>query len=139
MGDKIKVLFLHSQNIFGADSAIHADLMRYLDRERLEVHVACSRGDGSGEPPSLRKIREIPDIHLRPTHFAPGFRHRRLADVARGAWAAATFPLEFAALAAYVRRKGIQVIHGTDRPRDAVYAVGLAKLTGARSVVHVHV
>jgi glycosyltransferase involved in cell wall biosynthesis len=139
MRDKINVLFLHSQNIFGADSAIHADLMRYLDRERFEVHVACSRGDGSGEPPSLTRIREIPDIQLRPTHFAPGFRHRSPMDVVRGARAAATFPLEFAALAAYVRRKDIQVIHGTDRPRDAVYAVALAKLTGARSVVHVHV
>jgi len=46
MPDKINVLFLHSQNGFGADSAIHAQLMRYLDRDRFVVHVASSRGDG---------------------------------------------------------------------------------------------
>ena len=53
--------------------------------------------------------------------------------------AGAAFPVDFAALARYVRREGIRVIHGTDRPRDAVYTMALAKVTGAKSVVHVHV
>jgi glycosyltransferase involved in cell wall biosynthesis len=135
----IHVLFLHSQNGFGADSAIHAHLMRYLDRDRFVVHVACSAGDGSGPPPALVKMGEIPDIRLRPTHFAPGFRQRKTRDVLRGIRAAASFPLDFASLAAYVRREGIGLIHSTDRPRDGVYAVALGKLTGAKSIVHVHV
>jgi glycosyltransferase involved in cell wall biosynthesis len=139
MRSKIPILFLHSQDGFGADSAIHGHLMRHLDRSRFEVHVACSRGDGSGVPPALARFREIPDIRLRPTTFAPGFRHRSRETLLRGVRAAATFPLDFLGLAAYVRREGIRVIHGTDRPRDAVYTVALAKVTGARSVVHVHV
>ncbi|HXX66610.1 MAG TPA: glycosyltransferase family 4 protein, partial [Polyangiaceae bacterium] len=93
----------------------------------------------TGDPPSLARFREIPDVRLRPTNFAPGFRHRSPDAVVRGALAAATFPLDFVALAAYVRRRNIRVIHGTDRPRDAVYAVTLGKLTGAKSIVHVHV
>jgi glycosyltransferase involved in cell wall biosynthesis len=139
MDDKINVLFLHSQNGFGADSAIHAHLMRYLDRERFVVHVACSRGDGSGIPRSLAKFQEIPDIRLRPTHFAPGFHHRNPKTILRGLRAAATFPFDFVGLRDYVVRERIRIIHGTDRPRDAVYAVILAKLTGTKSVVHVHV
>ncbi len=139
MQDKINVLFLHSQNGFGADSAIHRDLMRYLDRNRFIVHLACSRGDGSGVPPSLAAFQEIPDIHLRATDFAPGFRHRSREAVFRGIRAAAAFPIDFLRLAAYARRRRIRVVHGTDRPRDAVYAVSLAKLVGAKSVVHVHV
>jgi glycosyltransferase involved in cell wall biosynthesis len=139
MGDKVHVLFLHSQNGFGADSSIHGHLMRYLDRDRFVVHLACSRGDGSGVPPALAKFQEIPDIRLRPTDFAPGFRHRTRETVLRGIRAAAAFPLDFVALVAYARRERIRVIHGTDRPRDAVYAVSLAKLIGAKSVVHVHV
>jgi glycosyltransferase involved in cell wall biosynthesis len=139
MREKIHVLFLHSQNGFGADSAIHGHLMRYLDRDRFVVHLACSRGDGSGVAPSLARFQEIPDIRLRPTHFAPGFRHRSAAVLARGIRGAAAFPFDFLGLVRYVRRQRIQVIHGTDRPRDAVYAVGLGKLTGAKSVVHVHV
>jgi glycosyltransferase involved in cell wall biosynthesis len=139
MREKIHVLFLHSQNGFGADSAIHGFLMRYLDRERFVVHLACSQGDGTGVPPSLARFREIPDVRIRPTHFAPGFRHRSPAVLARGILAAVASPVDVFALGHYVRRQRIRVIHGTDRPRDAVYAVTLAKLTGAKSVVHVHV
>jgi len=139
MREKISVLFLHSQDSFGADSAIHGHLMRRLDRDRFVVHLACSRGDGRGEPPSLAQFREIPDIRLRPTHFAPGFRHRRREDVVRGAVASILFPADFAALALYMRREKVRIVHGTDRPRDAVYSVALGKLTGAKSVVHVHV
>jgi glycosyltransferase involved in cell wall biosynthesis len=139
MRNKVGVLFLHSQNGFGADSAIHSHLMRYLDRERFVVHVACSRGDGSEVVPSLAKFREIPDIWLRPTHFAPGFHHRSAKTVLRQFRAAVAFPLDFAGLASYVRHERIRIIHGTDRPRDAAYCMALAKLTGAKSVVHVHV
>lgn len=135
----INVLFLHSQDGFGADSAIHAHLMRYLDRKRFVVHVACSRGDGSGAPPSLKKIRAIPDIRLRPTQFAPGFHHRSLKTIMGQGRAAAISPFDFLGLAAYLRRERIDIIHSTDRPRDAAYALVLAKLAGAKSVVHVHV
>jgi glycosyltransferase involved in cell wall biosynthesis len=139
MRDPINVLFIHSQNGFGADSAIHAHLMRHLDRQRFRVHMACSRGADGREPTSLAKFREIPDIHLRPTHFAPGFRHRSRATIAREAGAALSFPIEFLRLREYVKGQRIDVIHGSDRPRDAVYAVGLGRLTGAKSVIHVHV
>src|SRR6185312_2429730 len=49
------------------------------------------------------------------------------------------FPIDLAALAAYVKRHGIRILHSTDRPRDAVYCVAMGKLTGAKSIVHVHV
>jgi glycosyltransferase involved in cell wall biosynthesis len=42
-------------------------------------------------------------------------------------------------LAAYVRRRRIRILHATDRPRDAVSCAALAMLTGAKSVVHLHV
>jgi len=136
---KTNILFLHSQIGFGADSAIHAHLMRYLDRERFVVHVACSRGDGSVARPSIARLAEIPDIRLRPTYFAPGFRHRSPITVLRQFRSTTAFPLDFVSLGNYVRQQGIRIIHGTDRPRDAVYALSLAKLTGAKAVVHVHV
>jgi glycosyltransferase involved in cell wall biosynthesis len=139
MSDKTNVLFLHSQIGFGADSAIHAHLMQYLDRERFVVHVACSRGDGSIPVPSIARIEKIPDIRLRPTHFAPGFHHRNLSTILRQLRATTAFPLDFMSLRNYVMRKRIRIIHGTDRPRDAVYAMSLARVTGAKAIVHVHV
>jgi glycosyltransferase involved in cell wall biosynthesis len=139
MKDKIHVLFLHSQNGFGADSAIHGHLMRYLDRERFVVHLACSAGDGATASASISRFREIPDVRLRPTRFAPGFRHRSIASIARQFRSAVAFPVDFAGLVRYIRKNTVRIIHGTDRPRDAVYTVALGRLTGAKSIVHVHV
>lgn len=139
MEEKIGVLFVHSQEGFGADAAVHADLMRHLDRERFEVHVACTAGDGESEPPALRIMRGIPGVRVRPTQFAPGFRGRNLSTVLNGARAARAFPQDFWDLRRYVRANHIRVIHSTDRPRDAMYGVMLGKSTGAKSVVHVHV
>ena len=42
-------------------------------------------------------------------------------------------------LAWYIRRHDIRVIHSTDRPRDAFACTLLARMTRARSIVHVHV
>jgi glycosyltransferase involved in cell wall biosynthesis len=139
MAKKINVLFLHSQDGFGADSAIHGHLMRYLDRDRFTVHLACSKGDRTGRPPALTRFEAIPDVRIRPTQFAPGFRQRSAEARMRQMRAAAAFPLDFLGLRDYVKRERIDLVHGTDRPRDAVYALALAKATGAKSIVHVHV
>jgi glycosyltransferase involved in cell wall biosynthesis len=42
-------------------------------------------------------------------------------------------------LAEYIRRHRIQVLHATDRPRDAIACAALSMLTGAKCVIHVHV
>jgi glycosyltransferase involved in cell wall biosynthesis len=46
--------------------------------------------------------------------------------------------VSLAKAAAFVRKHRIQVIHATDRPRDASYVSLLGYLTGANSVVHMH-
>jgi glycosyltransferase involved in cell wall biosynthesis len=137
--DKLNVLFLHAQSAFGADSAVHVLLMRYLDRSQFSVHAAYAAGDAGEIPVSRREIEQVPDVHQRPMAFIPGFRERSPGEILRSLPSAARFPLDFATLALYCRRHGIQVIHSTDRPRDSAYAVALAKLVGARSVVHVHI
>ncbi len=137
--DKIGVLFVHAQEEFGADAAVHADLMRGLDRERFEVHVACTAGTGAGEPLPLRILRAIPDLRVRPTQFLPWVRGRSLAKVWSVGSALRQTPKDFLDLRRYVKANRIRIIHSTDRPRNAVYSVVLGKLTGAKSIVHVHV
>jgi glycosyltransferase involved in cell wall biosynthesis len=136
---KINVLFVQSQIAFGADSLVHAHLMRHLDRRYFNVHVACTVGSGGFVPKSLAAIRQIPEINLRPTRFAPGLSQRSLSAILDGVRGSFAFPLEFLDLLRFVRQNRIDVIHGTEKPRDATYAVVLGKLTGAKSVVHVHV
>jgi glycosyltransferase involved in cell wall biosynthesis len=135
----INVLFVQSQTGFGADTAIHADIMQHLDPARFTVHAACATSDASGKAPSLRRIESIPHVRIRPTQFAPGLRGREPREVLAGMRAAAAFPLDFAALCRYIARHRIDIVHGTDRPRDAAYAMALSKVTRAKSVVHVHV
>jgi glycosyltransferase involved in cell wall biosynthesis len=136
--EKIGILFLHAQEDFGADAAVHADIMRHLDRDRFEVHVACTAGDGEHEPMPLGIMRSIPGLRVRPTQFLPwvGRDVAKLATVIPSLWAA---PGDFWNLRRYVKANHIRIIHSTDRPRNAVYGVALGKLTGAKSVVHVHV
>ena len=42
-------------------------------------------------------------------------------------------------LAAHIRRHRIEILHSTDRPRDAIACAVLAALTGAKALIHVHV
>lgn len=138
MTEKVGVLFLHSSEEFGADAAVHADLMRFLDREQFDVHVACVAGDGEREPLPLGILRAIPGLQVRPTHFFPKLG-RKLGDLLHGLPALAEVPQDLWDLRRYVTTNRIRIIHASDRPRNAAYCVLLGKLTGAKSVVHMHV
>ena len=139
MNTQTGVLFMQSQSFFGSDSMMHSLLMKHYDPSQVEVHVACNPGSRSNPSASLRALRDIPGLHLRPTHFGPSvFRTSRLA-AARSLPSAVPMLADLSALAVYVRRHHIDIIHGTEKPRDAFYGVLLAKLTGAKSIVHLHV
>jgi glycosyltransferase involved in cell wall biosynthesis len=134
------VLFLQSQSFLGADSTLHAQLMRHLDRSAVEVHVALTTEPASNPAASApRAIGAIPDLRIRPMSFGPSIhgadRIARLKLSLGGIGLAASL----LGLAAYIRRHHIRIIHGTEKPRDALYGVLLGKLTGARSVIHMHV
>jgi glycosyltransferase involved in cell wall biosynthesis len=138
---KTRVLFLHSATRppLGADTWIHTLIMRYLDRSQHEVHVACAPGP-SGEPtPTFAAVRAIPDLHIHSINLGPELfaksglgRIRAAIDTAPALWNMAT-------LVAYVRKHRIQLVHTSDRPRDALASVILAALTGTKCIVHVHV
>ena len=139
MTEKIGVLFIHSSEEFGADAAVHVDLMRHLNRERFEVHVACTTGSGTEEPLPLRIMRDVPGLRVRPTSFVPRLNGHALPELWHTAAAFKAVPQDFLDLRRYVKANHIRLIHSTDRPRNAVYSVLLGKLTGAKSIVHVHV
>src|SRR5690242_8646821 len=98
MPEKIGVLFLQAKTEFGADAAVHAQLMRYLNRDEFSVHLACTGGEGDGEAESLRVMRQIPDLSVRVTQFMPGLRQRSARDFLRGARAAGAFPVDLLGL-----------------------------------------
>lgn len=138
-GRKINVLFMQSQSYFGADSMIHRLIMENLDREEFEVHVACDSGD-EGSSPALTALRPVHGLHVRPTDFGPTANSRTPGEIARQAVVRGPKAItDLTRLVAYTRRHGIDIVHGTEKPRDAFYGLLLSRLTGARCVVHLHV
>jgi glycosyltransferase involved in cell wall biosynthesis len=134
---RTRVLFINSALLAGADTWIHFLLLRNLPQGQFELHAA---GQPGSPAPAFDQLRAIPGIALRPTNFGPSLWQRsklqKLAGLAGGLPAAAGSLL---GLAAYIRRHHIEILHSTDRPRDAIACSALATLTGAKALIHVHV
>jgi len=78
-------------------------------------------------------------LHLQSSNFGPSLTGRSAIDKAVQVLGGLPALSSLARLARYIRHHRISLIHSTDRPRDAVSCVLLAKLTGTKSIVHVHV
>jgi glycosyltransferase involved in cell wall biosynthesis len=133
---RTRVLFISSALLAGADTWIHLLLLRNLPQDQFELHAA-----GQPESPAAAsdQLRAIPGIALRPTNFGPSLWRRsnlqKLGSIAGALPAAASL----LGLAAYIRRHRIEILHSTDRPRDAIACTVLAALTGAKALIHAHV
>jgi glycosyltransferase involved in cell wall biosynthesis len=138
-GRKTGVLFVNSPARLGADTFIHTQIMRGLDRSRFDVHVACSAGTPGARTPAFDVLSAIPDLHLQSSNFGPSLTGRSAIDKVVRVLGGLPAVSSLARLARYIRHHRITLIHSTDRPRDAVSCVLLAKLTGTKSIVHVHV
>ncbi|MDB4989427.1 MAG: hypothetical protein JWN04_4605 [Myxococcaceae bacterium] len=138
--EKIRVLFLSSPLTIGADTAIHLLLLRHLSRARFELHAAGQpAGRSEGAAPAFEALQALPGVSLRPTNFGPSlFGQTRLSKL-RSVSQVVPASASLIGLARYIRRHRIQILHATDRPRDAVTCAALAALTGAKAVIHVHV
>jgi glycosyltransferase involved in cell wall biosynthesis len=133
---RTRVLFINSALLAGADTWIHFLLLRNLPRDRFKLHAA---GQPGSPAPALDELRTIRGVSLRTTNFGPSLWGRsnlqKLAGFADALPAAASL----LGLAAYIRRHRIEILHSTDRPRDAIACVLLAALTGAKALIHAHV
>jgi glycosyltransferase involved in cell wall biosynthesis len=133
---RTRVLFVNSALLAGADTWIHFLLLRNLSQGQFELYAA---GQPGSPAPAFDQLRAIPGIMLRPTNFGPSLWRRsnlqKLASIAGALPAAASL----LGLAAYIRHHQIEILHSTDRPRDAIACAVLAALTGAKALIHAHV
>jgi glycosyltransferase involved in cell wall biosynthesis len=134
------VLFMQSQSFFGSDSMIHSLVMRHLDRSAYTVHAACNLGSPGAPSASIQALEQIPNLHLRPTHFGASINFRTKKQIAQDTITGAVPALRsMAGLVRYAKRHQIDIIHGTEKPRDAFYGYLLARLVGAACIIHLHV
>jgi glycosyltransferase involved in cell wall biosynthesis len=131
-----RVLFINSALLSGADTGIHFLLLRSLSQKEFELHAA---GQPGSPAPAFDELLAIPGIAQRPTNFGPSLWGRsnleKVASIATAPPAVASL----LGLAWYIRRHRIEILHSTDRPRDAIACVLLAALTGAKALIHAHV
>jgi len=139
--DKIRVLFIHSATRppLGADTWIHTLIMRHLDRDLHEVHVACATGPEDAPTPTYNAVKSIPNLFIKPVNLGSELFAKSLFGRGEAVLKTAPAVWNLVELARYIKRHRIAVIHTSDRPRDAFVSVVLARMTGIKSIVHVHV
>jgi glycosyltransferase involved in cell wall biosynthesis len=140
MSNKINVLFMQSQTYFGADSRIHGVLMHYFDRSRIGVHAACNPGTISERSAAIQALESISDLHLQPISFGPTVNAQTKLDIAKQVLKGTGRMLaSFGHLIKHIKQHKVNIIHCTEKPRDAFYGLLFARLTGAKCVIHLHV
>ncbi len=138
---KVRVLFIHTATRppLGADTWIHALIIRHLERSQHDVHVACAIGGAGSRTPTFEVMQDIPELSIKPVNLGPELFAKSVPERAQALLETAPALLSFLELVRYVKKHRIAVIHTSDRPRDALVSVLLARITGAKSIVHVHV
>src|SRR5215204_5343541 len=123
----------------GADTWIHIEIMRQLDRTAWAPIAAHAFGSADDPTPTHRALRDIPDIELVRANLGPDRSSRSLRATVKDLVATVPALFTIVRLVVLIRRRGVCIIHTSDRPRDAFVAVLLGRLTGAASIIHVHV
>lgn len=133
----IRLLFLNTRDRCGADVAVHLTLMRHLPPDEVRVFVISNSEAADAE--EMRAVfAGMP--HVTCCFLPMGRPAEAVAAKSLPARALSYLPsmASLARAAAFIGRHDIQIIHATDRPRDASYASLLGRLTRARTVVHMH-
>ncbi|HEY5192257.1 MAG TPA: glycosyltransferase family 4 protein [Solirubrobacteraceae bacterium] len=143
MRHRIKVLFMVSHPTITPTISVHANLMRYLDRERVEVHAVYPRMAArpsyvaSGRS-SFAALPQTPDVRLRPLEFGPVGGAPKPQLLAQTAQAALPALRDTGRLIRFIISRRIDIIHCEEGTRNAFYAYLLSRVTPARCVVHFH-
>lgn len=140
---RLRVLFIVSQPTVTPAISVHATLMRFLDPDRVEVHVVYNR-EAEAErhlaagTSVLHRFPRAPNVRLIPAEFGPGGDLPRADRLAAGARSLPGALRDMGRLVRYIRRHRIDVIHCEYWARNGPYAYLLSRLTGARCVMHFH-
>lgn len=131
----IRVLFVNTRDRVGADVAVHLSLMRHAADEGVDAWMVANRH-------SLDRSRLADqlgaDAQTRLQWAGLGMSSRGGFGRIRAGLASVEWGVSLGRLAHWVRSRGIDIVHATDRPRDAVSAVVLGRMAGVPSVVHMH-
>jgi glycosyltransferase involved in cell wall biosynthesis len=135
----IQALFVNTRSRLGADVAVHLQLIRHLDPAQCQVTLATN-SRASDLQRTLQAVEDVPGLQVVTLNlgyelYGRGRFGRWIAAAGNGLallWSVTR-------LAGLIRLRKIDLLHSTDRPRDALISTLLARLTGRRNLLHVHI
>ena len=137
---KIKVLFLNTRSALGADVAVHLSLVRNFDPARVEVFVATNRHSRDLDK-TLKELNCVSPDRLKVVDLGHEISTAGGGAIGKAKGALKNLPALFSLLrlVPWIKKNGIQIIHSTDRPRDAIFTALLSKWSGTRHILHAHI
>lgn len=137
MTARIHVLFLNAHGGVGADTDVHLSLARTFDRSQVRVSAAVSAHEppGASAREAFERIAEVAVIsaELGRTLASQGGLGRAVAVGRNLVGVTQLIPL-----ARWCRTHAVDIVHVTERPRQILYGLVLARLAGAACLVHAH-
>lgn len=138
---RLRVLCLHTATLppLGADTWVHSRIIRDLDRSEHDVHVAYTFERDGAPTPTAVALSEVSDVTRLDVRLGLEREGRPRRSRRAAAQEAVLVARDLLRVIRHVRRHRIDIVHTSDRPRDALAAVLIGRLTRARSVIHLHV
>ena len=127
---KTRVLFFYPNEFLGPEMTVFAQIIRHLDRSRYQPYLVIS-STAEGD----LKLSEKDGVIIRRWKFGYGFR----TGLVNSLRSSLSLPLSMIKLARYARREGIDIIQTISTPRAAMLGWIVARLAGARLLLHYHV
>jgi glycosyltransferase involved in cell wall biosynthesis len=137
MSSRIHVLFLNAHGGVGADTDVHLVLARWLDRRQMRVSAAVS----AHEPPGAsakEAFESIPDVRVIATDLGRTVGVRGSTGRAGALLRNVTGLTSLIPLAVWSRAQGVDIVHVTERPRQILYGLLLARLVRCALLIHAH-
>ncbi len=127
---KIKVLFFYPNEFLGPEMTVYAQIIRFLDRSRFAPYLVLN-SEVEGE----LGLSEAEGVHIKQWKFGYALRGGLLQALRSGV----RLPVSMAALVRFISREGIDIIQCSAAPRVGILGLILARLSGARLILHYHV
>ena len=132
-----RVLFLNTRSSLGADVAVHVMLGRSLVRAGVPVWAATSTYEEPGVS-ARSTLESIPGLIVLPLDLGRPITGLRGYERASAYVSNAVGLGNLVRLAWACRRERVDIVHVTDRPRDTLFGLLLARLAGCACLVHLH-
>jgi glycosyltransferase involved in cell wall biosynthesis len=133
----VRLLFLNTADRSGADTGVHVMLMKNFLPAEAEILV-LSNSEAAGADHMRATLAGIPRVKAVFLPFGRPYETLAGRGKFRQALAYGPSAASLVKAAVFVKKNRIQIIHSSDRPRDASFASLLASMAGTASVIHMH-